>query len=51
MRARIHGVSNLNAWRDGWRVLRTILHERFTWDAAVCSDAADPETEAEGATA
>ena len=26
---RIHGVSNLNAVRDGLRVLRTILHERF----------------------
>ncbi|MGH3840166.1 MAG: glycosyltransferase family 2 protein [Pseudonocardiaceae bacterium] len=26
---RIHGVSNLNAWSDGWRVLRTILVERF----------------------
>ena len=28
--ARIHGVSNLNPWRDGWRVLKTILKERFT---------------------
>ena len=26
--ARIHGTSNLNAWSDGWRVLRTILRER-----------------------
>jgi glycosyltransferase involved in cell wall biosynthesis len=25
---RLHGVSNLNAWRDGWRVLRVILGER-----------------------
>jgi len=25
---RIHGVSNLNAFRDGYRVLRTILYER-----------------------
>jgi hypothetical protein len=25
---RIAGESNLNAWRDGWRVLRTMLHER-----------------------
>lgn len=25
---RIHGVSNLNAFRDGWRVLKTILRER-----------------------
>jgi glycosyltransferase involved in cell wall biosynthesis len=28
--ARIHGVSNLNAFRDGLRVLRTILYERVT---------------------
>ena len=27
--SRIHGVSNLNAVRDGWRVLRTILAERY----------------------
>jgi glycosyltransferase involved in cell wall biosynthesis len=27
---RIHGLSNLNAYRDGWRVLRTILRERFS---------------------
>lgn len=26
---RIHGTSNLRAWRDGWRVLRTILVERL----------------------
>lgn len=26
---RIHGVSNLNALSDGWRVLRTILVERY----------------------
>ncbi|HLJ67035.1 MAG TPA: glycosyltransferase family 2 protein [Chloroflexota bacterium] len=26
---RIHGVSNLNAVRDGWRVLMTIVRERF----------------------
>jgi glycosyltransferase involved in cell wall biosynthesis len=26
---RIHGVSNLNAFSDGWRVLRTILAERY----------------------
>jgi hypothetical protein len=25
---RIHGVSNLNAWKDGKRVLKTILRER-----------------------
>jgi glycosyltransferase involved in cell wall biosynthesis len=28
--ARIAGVSNLNAVRDGWRVLRTIVWERLT---------------------
>jgi glycosyltransferase involved in cell wall biosynthesis len=27
--SRIHGVSNLNACRDGWRVLHTILAERY----------------------
>ena len=27
--SRIHGVSNLNAVSDGWRVLRTILVERY----------------------
>jgi glycosyltransferase involved in cell wall biosynthesis len=27
--ARIHGASNLNAASDGWRVLRTILAERY----------------------
>jgi glycosyltransferase involved in cell wall biosynthesis len=27
--SRIHGVSNLNAISDGWRVLRTILVERY----------------------
>lgn len=29
-RSRVHGVSNLNAMRDGWRVLRTIVRERVT---------------------
>ncbi|GAA3180805.1 glycosyltransferase family 2 protein [Nonomuraea roseoviolacea] len=28
-RSRIHGESNLHAVRDGWRVLRTIVRERF----------------------
>ncbi|MGW0198859.1 glycosyltransferase family 2 protein [Nonomuraea sp. NPDC003201] len=28
-RSRIHGVSNLNAVRDGWRVLKTIMRERM----------------------
>jgi glycosyltransferase involved in cell wall biosynthesis len=27
--SRIHGVSNLRTYPDGWRVLRTILRERF----------------------
>lgn len=27
---RLHGVSNLKAWRDGFRILRTILRERFS---------------------
>jgi glycosyltransferase involved in cell wall biosynthesis len=27
--SRIHGVGNLRAFRDGWRVLKTILAERF----------------------
>jgi Glycosyl transferase family 2 len=27
---RIHGLSNLNTWRDGYRVLRTITRERRT---------------------
>jgi glycosyltransferase involved in cell wall biosynthesis len=27
---RVHGVSNLNTWRDGFRILRTIVRERFT---------------------
>lgn len=28
--SRIHGLSNLNAWRDGRRVVKTILRERVT---------------------
>jgi glycosyltransferase involved in cell wall biosynthesis len=32
--ARVHGVSNLNAWRDGWRVLFTIVRERRRWQAS-----------------
>jgi hypothetical protein len=27
---RVHGTSNLSAIRDGWRVLKTILRERFS---------------------
>jgi hypothetical protein len=26
---RIHGTSNLDTWRDGWRILKTIVTERF----------------------
>ena len=28
--ARVHGDSNLNAWEDGYRVLRTIARERLS---------------------
>ena len=31
---RIFGESNLNAWRDGRRILKTIVTERFTWRRA-----------------
>jgi hypothetical protein len=27
--SRIHGTSNLRTFRDGWRVLRTIVRERL----------------------
>ncbi|MEZ5340262.1 MAG: hypothetical protein R2706_02095 [Acidimicrobiales bacterium] len=26
---RIFGLSNLNAWKDGWRIGRTLIAERF----------------------
>jgi glycosyltransferase involved in cell wall biosynthesis len=40
--SRIHGNSNLNAFRDGWRVLRTILGEFWTPSRRVLpSDASD----------
>lgn len=29
-RPRIHGLSNLKAWRDGWRALRVIMRERLS---------------------
>jgi glycosyltransferase involved in cell wall biosynthesis len=29
-RSRLHGLSNLNAWRDGRRVLRSIMSERLS---------------------
>jgi glycosyltransferase involved in cell wall biosynthesis len=38
--SRIHGVSNLNAYRDGLRVLRTILSERH----AISPHSAVPDT-------
>jgi glycosyltransferase involved in cell wall biosynthesis len=34
------GESNLNAWRDGQRVLKTLLRERFTFDGRVATDVA-----------
>jgi glycosyltransferase involved in cell wall biosynthesis len=41
-RDRIHGLSNLNAWRDGRRVLRSIMRERFS-RLPEASDAWKPE--------
>ena len=41
-RDRIHGLSNLNAWRDGRRVLRSIMSERFS-RLPEASDAWKPE--------
>lgn len=35
---RAHGESNLNTWRDGRRVLRTLLHHRFTRRGPECVD-------------
>ena len=29
-RTRVHGTGKLRTWRDGWRVLRALLRERFT---------------------
>jgi glycosyltransferase involved in cell wall biosynthesis len=41
--ARIHGVSNLRAPSDGWRVLRTILAERYYhWRGTTKSDTCIP---------
>ncbi|MBB3729309.1 glycosyltransferase family 2 protein [Nonomuraea dietziae] len=37
-RCRIHGVSNLHAVRDGWRVLKTILRERANGSASPKND-------------
>ena len=36
--ARIYGASNLNTWRDGFRVLRAMLVERFNGKGAVRPD-------------
>jgi Glycosyl transferase family 2 len=38
---RLHGVSNLNAFRDGWKVLKTIAVERFSSVPVHESDACD----------
>ena len=35
--SRIHGVSNLNAASDGWRVLRTILAERYYYHRRIAA--------------
>lgn len=40
--ARIYGQSNLNAWRDGWRVLRTILRERVRAGTPVDTPTSEP---------
>ena len=37
--ARISGTSNLSAIRDGWRVLRTILRERFGGSRSIGAEA------------
>jgi glycosyltransferase involved in cell wall biosynthesis len=46
---RIHGVSNLDPWRDGWRILKTIVSERFACRSACAPQPAhDAELEQEG---
>lgn len=35
--SRIYGLSNLNAFRDGWRILNTIVKERLTKNVQVIS--------------
>lgn len=37
---RRHGTSNLNTWRDGWRVLRTLVRE---WAARIPAPATVPD--------
>jgi hypothetical protein len=44
-RDRIHGASNLNAWRDGRRVVRTILRERVKRHRPVATIADAPLAE------
>jgi len=41
-RSRIHGVSNLNAFSDGMRVIRTILTERRTRNPAITATVPEP---------
>src|SRR5207237_8427719 len=49
---RIHGVSNLNPWRDGWRILKTILSERVACRSACAPQPAlSAELEQEGGVA
>ncbi len=48
---RLHGASNLNAWRDGWRVLKVILKERFNGGLGGQRGWLDNEHEQEGAPA
>jgi hypothetical protein len=40
---RLHGVSNLRTFRDGWRVLRTIVTERFRKPKATTVPSTAPE--------
>jgi glycosyltransferase involved in cell wall biosynthesis len=40
---RIHGTSNLNTFRDGWRVLKTIFKERVRRTPAVATSTAQVE--------
>lgn len=42
-RARLHGTSNLHTWRDGWRVLRAILRERWRSARRVIAEETAPE--------
>jgi glycosyltransferase involved in cell wall biosynthesis len=49
---RIHGVSKLNAWRDGRRILKTIVSERFAWRMAPLPQSeSETEPEQEGSAA